>query len=126
MAKAVARVLFVLEDKALPQLPSLLPLVLQRLQAAAAAPSCPTYSHFLFEALALLARLAVSPAAASDLALQNHVEQAVVPVLSVFVKEGNHEFTPYCFQVGFASLQQSAHSFDAERKGVLLRGCVSF
>ena len=109
--KAILRVLAVLREAAAPFSADLFAKLLESLRAVAKNPRNPAYNHYLFEAIACLARslIAAQPAA------HPVVEQLVLPVLSEILAADVVDFFPYVFQL-YALL------IDAAPAGALVTG----
>lgn len=101
--KAILRVLTVLKEAAAPYSSDLFGKLIESLRAVAKNPRNPAYNHYLFEAIAVLARSLITAQAAAH----PIVESLVLPVLSDILEADVVDFFPYVFQL-YALLIDSA------------------
>ena len=101
--KAILRVLAVLREAAAPYSAELFAKLIESLRAVAKNPRNPAYNHYLFEAIAVLARSLV----AAQPAAHPVVEKLVLPVLNEVLAADVVDFFPYVFQL-YALLIDSA------------------
>ena len=93
--KCVMRSFSCLQSEVMPYLPHVLPVLTQKLEAAAKNPTKPHYNHYLWETLCLSIRIVCTgqPSAV------NNFETVLFPIFQMILTEDVQEFVPYAFQV---------------------------
>ena len=83
------------QEKVIPYLATLLPVLTQKLQEAAKNPTRPHYNHYLFESLSLSIRIVCN----SQPQAVGNFETVLFPVFQEILQQDVQEFVPYVFQI---------------------------
>lgn len=93
--KCVVRVISVSREDIGPVVPSILQKLSQTLQRVAAAPSNPTFNHYMFECIAAVIKFG----AESKMCTLDQLEQAIIQTLLKILQVYIIEFVPYALQI---------------------------